>query len=258
MIKIELSVRNIITIVGVVVGFWLVTKAWPVLLLSAVGLLLAASLMPYVDRLSANGRHRSTAVAIVLLTVLAGIALLSVLVVPTLIAQAQEMWERLPVVQAQAADFAGARGWGDLQARIETFNPTNLIGSGLVNSSRTLFDSVVAVGTTFVLAAYFLIDSRRLKRFLYFCTPRAWHRHVFHLLPALQRVVGGYIRGQVITSLAIAVFTFALLTVLGARNAVAIAAIAAIANLIPIIGTYLLFVILLPDIAADHALQRRQ
>jgi predicted PurR-regulated permease PerM len=56
----------------------------------------------------------------------------------------------------------------------------------------------------------------------------------------LQRVVGGYIRGQAITSGAIFFFTFVMLEALRVPNALAIAAIAAVADLIPLVGVYIL------------------
>ena len=43
----------------------------------------------------------------------------------------------------------------------------------------------------------------------------------------LETIVGGYLRGQVITSLAIGVFTFGLLSITRVPNAVALAAFAA-------------------------------
>jgi predicted PurR-regulated permease PerM len=79
--------------------------------------------------------------------------------------------------------------------------------------------------------------------FVYFSTPRSWHPHIRALLPALQRVVGGYIRGQAITSGAIFVFTFVLLTVMGVPNALALAALAAIFDLIPLVGVYLVVLV---------------
>src|SRR5205823_1399521 len=78
-----------------------------------------------------------------------------------------------------------------------------------------------------------------IERFLYFATPIAYHVHIRNLLTALQRVVGGYIRGQLLTSGFIAVFTFLTLTVLGIPNALALAVLAGVADMIPMVGVFL-------------------
>ena len=49
----------------------------------------------------------------------------------------------------------------------------------------------------------------------------------------LETIVGGYLRGQVITSLAIGIFTFGLLSVTRVPNAIALAAFAALTDVIP-------------------------
>jgi predicted PurR-regulated permease PerM len=75
-----------------------------------------------------------------------------------------------------------------------------------------------------------------------------------HRLPELERVfwsltrvVGGFLRGQAITSLAIGIFTFTVLRILGVPNALAFAVIAAFADVIPIVGALIATV---PPVAA--------
>ena len=57
-------------------------------------------------------------------------------------------------------------------------------------------------------------------------------------------MLGGYIRGQAITSGAIFVFTVLVLTLTHVPNAVALAAVAAVTDLIPLVGVYLLIAVL--------------
>jgi predicted PurR-regulated permease PerM len=240
MIKIELSLRNLLTIAGVLAGLWLLTKLWGVLLLASVGLLLAAALMPYVDWLWRKTGNRALAVLIVVLAVVLAFAFVLLIVAPPMYNQGRDLWDQYPELQDRAARIAEERGWLDLRDRIIEFQPADLVGPQLVDTSRTVLNVVIASVTVFFLAAYFLIDARRLREFLFFSTPHAWHVHIRELLPALQRVVGGYIRGQLITSASIFLFTFVMLTVLRVPNATALAAIAGVADLIPLIGVYVL------------------
>ena len=255
MIRIDLSLRTLLTIAGVLLGLWLAAKLWSVILLASIGLLLAAALLPYVEWLRRRIHNRAAAVLLVVLTVLAAVALLGLIIIPPMVAQGQQLWDQAPELQARAARFAAAHDQPDLAARIRAFEWSQVgdqASGRLVDTGRTVLAVLIALVTVFFLAAYFMLDARRLKLFLYFATPHGWHPHIRALLPALQRVVGGYIRGQAITSAAIFVFSFVVLTVMRVPNAVALAAIAAIADLIPLVGVYILIaVVALPALAVS-------
>jgi predicted PurR-regulated permease PerM len=68
--------------------------------------------------------------------------------------------------------------------------------------------------------------------------PRHHHIKLAKILLELKVIVGGYMRGQLITSLSIGLFVFALLTALGAANALPIALFAALTDILPFVGGY--------------------
>jgi predicted PurR-regulated permease PerM len=55
----------------------------------------------------------------------------------------------------------------------------------------------------------------------------------------LETIVGAYIRGQILTSLLMSIFTFVLLTACGVENALALAVFAGLADVLPYIGALL-------------------
>jgi predicted PurR-regulated permease PerM len=59
------------------------------------------------------------------------------------------------------------------------------------------------------------------------------------MLEALGRVVGGYVRGQTITSAAIGVYTLLVLLAVDVENAYAYAVLAAFADIIPLVGAFI-------------------
>src|SRR5688500_16603093 len=99
MIRIQLSVRNLLVIAGVLVGLWVLAKVWSVVLLAGVGLLLAAALLPFVEWLRQRIHNRAAAVLVVVLLVLAALALITFIVVPPMVAQGQQLWEQAPELQ---------------------------------------------------------------------------------------------------------------------------------------------------------------
>ena len=86
---------------------------------------------------------------------------------------------------------------------------------------------------------YMMIDRDRLRGGLYAAVPRRYHIRLSRVLLNLETIVGGYIRGQVLTSLLMAVFVGILLTACGVPNAIALAVFGGIADVLPYIGPFL-------------------
>jgi predicted PurR-regulated permease PerM len=90
--------------------------------------------------------------------------------------------------------------------------------------------------TTFVLAFYFLADGKRTQGVLYALVPRDYHMRLARILHNLETIVGGYMRGQLITSALITAFTFVLLTVCKVPHALSLSLLAGVADVIPFVG----------------------
>jgi putative heme transporter len=69
--------------------------------------------------------------------------------------------------------------------------------------------------------------------------PRTFHVRLSRVIMNLETIVGGYMRGQAITSGLMAAFTFAVLSVAGVSNALALAIFAGLADVLPYIGALL-------------------
>jgi predicted PurR-regulated permease PerM len=101
--------------------------------------------------------------------------------------------------------------------------------------------------TAVMLGFYLLADRERVVGFIYALLPRSFHVRTARILLDMERVVGGYVRGQATTSGLIALYVFVLLWLVGAPNPLALALIAAVADAIPFIGP---FIVLFPAVAA--------
>src|SRR4051794_28735835 len=115
---IAVSTRSILlfvgALVGAVVGLWLLTRVWDVLLLLAVALVLAAALMPAVEALTRRTGRRGLAVVLVTLAVLVSLLLFLALVLPPMVQQGRDVWDQAPELRDRAARFADERGWHSL------------------------------------------------------------------------------------------------------------------------------------------------
>jgi predicted PurR-regulated permease PerM len=100
----------------------------------------------------------------------------------------------------------------------------------------TIFAYIIS---SLFLALYIMIDRDRLRGGLFLVVPRSHHIRLSRVMLSLETIVGGYIRGQVITCTFMAIFVFILLKACGVANALAIAAFAGIADVLPYIGPLL-------------------
>src|SRR5579884_4436947 len=105
MIRLELSLRGILIVIGILVGLVIVIKLWPVLLLIGTSLMLAAAVMPFVEWLVHRGMSRTAATAIFAVLLLAGFALIGIAVVPAVISQGQLLSEKLPDLRRHLSDL---------------------------------------------------------------------------------------------------------------------------------------------------------
>jgi len=239
---VEVSPRTIFLILGVVAGVWLLGQLTTVLAVVTVALVLVGTLDPLVAWLERRGLGRGRALVLVLVVATLALAGVVLLMVPPMLAQALALIEGAPRGRDDLIQALRGYSWAKpVIAALKDVPLNNLAagaGSAMISISTTLF---VAIGygiSTLFLAIYLLADPARAKGLAYALVPRQHHVKLAKILLELKVIVGGYMRGQLITSLSIAVFVFILLTALGADNALPIALFAGLTDIIPFVGGY--------------------
>ena len=244
--RIEISLGTMMKLVLVLAGCWLVIRLSTVALVLTTSLMLVGLLSPMVERLEARGIRRGTSIAVVFSVLFAVVLLVVTLTIPEVLAQGGALIEQEPILREQLAQWlAKSRVTASIAGSLRHINYTTLFGSSTqlaVTSSVRAFEGVAyGVGAVF-LALYMIIDRDRLRGALFAVVPRAHHIRLSRIMANLERIVGGYIRGQAITCLLMGVFMFVLLTIVGAKSALALAVIAAVADVLPYIGIVLVIV----------------
>ena len=90
-----------------------------------------------------------------------------------------------------------------------------------------------------VLSIYLIIDGSRLVSWIKKNTPYSQRRRVLFSLNTLHRIVGGYIRGQFILSLIIAILVSVGMWIFQLPYAVLLGLLAFILSFIPFVGTFI-------------------
>jgi len=242
-VRFEIAPRTIGWILATVAGVWLLRELWVVVLLVVVALVFAGTFNPLVEWMGRRGLKRTPALVLLFLTSLLVASLLLFLMVPPLLEQLAQIVHGAPAdrerliallqrrsLTAPLAHVVQNAGLEQLFARIE---------SHLLGYSSQAVKVLGYFATTVVLAFYILADGKRTQGALYAVVPRGYHMRLARIIQNLETIVGGYMRGQLITSAAIGLFTFLLLVVLGVPNALPLALFAALTDVIPFVGGFL-------------------
>jgi predicted PurR-regulated permease PerM len=242
-LRIEVAPKTIALVFAVVAGLWLLSQLTAVIEVIIVALVLVGTFEPIVAWLERRGVKRGRALVLVFL--LAGLGVIGVvlLMVPPLVTQVLDLVSNVPRLRGEVVHDLKGHKWADPIIKSLNDLPVKELGARAGNvllaySSQLL--ELIAYGiSTLFLAIYFLAEPTRSKGLIYSVVPRQHHVKAAKILLELKSIVGGYVRGQLITSFAISVFVFVLLTILGADNALAIALFAGMTDIIPFVGGYI-------------------
>jgi predicted PurR-regulated permease PerM len=203
----------------------------------------AGTIHPMVAWLERHHVPRTFALIIVFVLVVGLVAVLALVTLPPLIAQISELAAQVPGLQGRIADA---------MERTPLLRPLarSVREAGSAQVLQVAGEHLVAVGsrvliiigetvTVLFLALYFVGGREREQAAVFALVPRRHHLKLARILHNLSTIVGGYVRGQVLTSALMMAFVFLLLTAFGVRNALAIAVFAALTDVLPFIGALL-------------------
>ncbi|HEY2992668.1 MAG TPA: AI-2E family transporter [Methylomirabilota bacterium] len=231
-------------VVGVLVAVAFVVATWQVWMLLFTSLIIAAAILP-AARIGQRFRIPRGITVLVVYVVAAGVfSLMGRLLWPALSEQWHQFIDQLPRlidnVKGWLGDVQGFFGqWGVSAPEPKADNVQGLAAILLGNAVRV---TTGAVGIVFellavlVIAAYLVIDAREIGHTLLALLPPAHRPTATRLAPAVLDRVGGYVRGQIVSSFFVGVLIAISLSVLGVQYALLIGALAAVLNIVPFVG----------------------
>ena len=242
-VKLDITWQAILRVLLAALAIWLLIQLWQVALVVVVALALVGALSPIVDMMERRGVRRFVALSAIITALVLSVVGIGFLVVPAIFGQVSQVLENAPAIQAAVAQFMGAfpalRRWQALVAQANPDEYLQPLTDYALAYMGVVVQMVVYAITAVFLAFYILADRERVTGYIYSLAPRRYHVRLARVMLDMETVVGGYMRGQALTSLGMFVFTYVLLTILGAPNAFAIAVFAAFADLVPFVGTLL-------------------
>jgi predicted PurR-regulated permease PerM len=221
-----------------------VIKARSVLVLIAVSAFLAIGLNPMVDWLQKHGIGRKASVALISLGFLLFFGGAGYAVAQPVASQAHNLANGLPAEAQHLRDTN--KTFRDLDKRFQLVdkitkaaNDSNLktkVTNGVIGAGRVAVSALFNFFTVLVLTLYILANYPTIKRTAWRIAPRSRRPRVGLLGDEILRRVGGYVLGNIVTSIVIGVVTFGFLMAIGVPNAAPIALFVAIFDIIPLVG----------------------
>ena len=242
-VRFEFSLKSWLIVLALIAGVWLLLNLIPALLVLVAALTLVGALHPCVAWLERRKVRRAFALCIVFgLGALLALTLVT-LTVPTVVEQAKNLADHEPGLRETVAGYLER---SSLTAALAD-DLRHVRYADVVNSSKatllTLSTRVVEIAAYGIaavfLAFYMMIDRDRLRGALFAVVPRAHHIRLSRVLLNLGTIVGGYIRGQILTCALMGGFILVLLLACRVPNALAIAVFGGVMDLLPYIGIFL-------------------
>jgi len=231
-------------VVGVLVAVAFVVATWQVWMLLFTSLIIAAAILP-AARIGQRFRIPRGITVLAVYVVAAGVfTLMGRLLWPALSEQWHQFIDQLPRlidnVKGWLGDVQGFFGqWGVSAPAPKADNVQGLAAILLGNAVRV---TTGAVGVIFellavlVIAAYLVIDAREIGHTLLALLPPAHRPTATRLAPAVLDRIGGYVRGQIVSSFFVGVLIAIALSLLGVQYALLIGALASVLNIVPFVG----------------------
>lgn len=239
----EISPKTLVLAVVVFAGAWIAVQLLPVFLVLVVTLFLVGTMSPAVEWLEAHRLKRPWGIALVFGGGAIATALVVALTAPALAEQVTALVKQEPKIRDYLANtLARSRLSAPLADSLRSVRYEALasaVASTALRYSTRVVEVVAYAVSAIFLALYIMIDRDRLRGGLFAVVPRTHHMRLSRVLVNLETIVGGYIRGQVITSALMTLFTVALLTVCRVPDAIALGVLAGVADVLPYVGVFL-------------------
>ncbi len=232
-------------VLAVAAGVWLVVRAWPVLLLMFTALIVAAAILPAARYAERYGVPRGVTVLGVYVGVAGVLALMGGLLWPALTEQWRQFAENVPRYVESVRAWLGDLDvfllrWGAALPAPKPEQLHGIVGALVANTfavTAGVVGFVVGLLAIVVIAAYLVMDAGHVADTLLALVPPEHRKRAEALGAPVMERIGGYVRGQILSSLAVGAVLAAGLGLLGVRYALLIGALAAVLNVVPFVGS---------------------
>lgn len=232
--KIEISIKNIIQILLILIGIVFFYQIRGIILFAFIGILLMTALSPIIAKLEEWKLGRGFSIAVTYIILLGILSIFIALIVPPLVMETHSLLTQIPIPPELANLFNTATlSLQDLQV---ISNQLNTIPK-ILNAIRSAFSGIIVFISLLVFSFYLLLERAHLSKYLldyYKNEIKANKAEKF--LTKVEFQIGGWVRAEIILMIIIGFMTYIGLTILQIPYALPLAILAGLLEALPNIG----------------------
>lgn len=245
--KIDISFSSFLKFFMVVGLLWAAWILKDLLIAILVSILIATPTSGLADKLHKYYIPRGLTAFVVLALFVSILVGVIVLFVPLLSGELANFSATLPQFQLEIRNFVnGFTRANDIQSivgRVSTSDVASMSQNiisyatsalGATASAATSF--IVQLLIIFVLTFYFAVQERGVERFLRVVSMKQYEDYIVSLWERSQKKIQAWVNGQVLLAVIIGLTTYVGLTILGMKHALLFALLAAVCEIIPVVG----------------------
>lgn len=245
----HISTSTIIRFFLVVLGLALVYVMRDVISALLFAVIIASAFEPGIQWLHKRKIPRILSVILIYLALAAFLALLAYLVFPLFFEEFKNISDSYPALRRKlliGIDRVGAPSFidefkGDIVKTILDLPAKYLenLGGGLVTFASGIFGGALSLFLIVIFSFYLATQEKGIENFLRMVTPLSYEPYIIDLWSRAQRKLGRWFQGQALLGAIVGVFIFFGLTFLGVEHALFFAFLAAIFEIVPVVGPIL-------------------
>lgn len=227
--KVEISHKTVVFTVLFLVSLWLIVQIREIIFLVFVSFILMSAFNPLTELLEKIRIPRFASVLLIYLCLVTFLGFIGSTILPPFITQTVHLGEKMPeyistIFPAFQFDF------NTLSQQIAP------IGENLVKVTIGIFSNLITLFTIFVVSFYFLMERQYLEKHTGNFLGKDQAKKLIMIVAKVEEKLGAWVRGEMTLALTIGLMTFAGLTFLGLPYILSLSLLAAIFEIIPIVG----------------------
>lgn len=222
------------------------------LLVILTSVVIASAIEPVTKWFIKKGIPRSLAVITLYLSLFVSVAIVTTIVLPPLAEDIKSIiitlpqyissiepaeLEKIPGFSLIFNQFTSSFSSGDFFQQVGGY--AGKASFGFFQTAGTIFGSLFSFVLIIVISFYLAVQDDGVASFLRVVTPVKHEKYVIDLWKRSQKKIGHWMQGQLLLGVIVGVLTYLGLSILGIENALLLALIAAVFELIPIFGPIL-------------------
>lgn len=234
--QIVISTKTILITLGLIALAWILYSMIDLLFLLFTALVLSLALDPFVDKLAKGKITRTFAVVITVGILFVSLGILGSLFISPLILQTKLLIAQMPTYIQFLAENTPIGTLFNSSINGNYFNQITQSAGNVIQFTTTAFNSVFNIFVVFILTVYLLLDLSNVRLAFLSLFPSKDRKGIAEVLLKIEDKLGGWLRGQLSLMLIIGLLTYIGLIVLRIEESLALAVIAGLLEVVPIIG----------------------